>query len=183
MRSVSRTAWAVVEVPEGSGSVAVAVAGACSDAGYSGCYCCFRYHHCTEAVTNAVVVCDHCLPLIFLLHRLHHHGVDAFAAGVAIARSAHPASAAFRFSAGADALPADDARLDHSAVAGAVVAAAAARIAASGFAVAAVVVLVFAVDGDGGAAVDVDPSTSPIVCAFAEHAVHAVLPSADHVIQ
>lgn len=179
MLSVSRTAWAVVEVPEGSGSVAVVVAGACSGAGYSGCYCCFRYHHCTEAVTNAVVVCDHCLPLLFLLHRLHRRGVDAFAAGVAIARSARPDFSAARFAAAVGALPADDARLDHSAVA----VSAAPGIVAAGFAVAAGVVRAFAVDGDGGAAVDVGPSTTPTVDAFAEHAVHAALPSADRVTQ
>jgi len=118
----------VAEVLEGSGSgsVVVAVVGAYSGAGCSGCYCCFHYRRCTEAVTNAAVVCDHCQPLIFLLHQLRHHGVDASAAGVAIAHSVHPAFAAAPFSADVDALPADYARLDHSAVAGVVVVAAAA---------------------------------------------------------
>jgi len=168
-----------VEVLEGSGSgswsVAVAVAGVYSGAGCSGCYCCFRYHHCTEAVMNEVVVCDHCLPLIFLLHRLRRHGVDAYVAAVAIARSAHPASAAAPFAAAVDALLAHGAHPDHSALAGVVVAAAGAAAVA--------VVRAFAVDGDDGAAVDVGPSTSPTVDASAAHAVHAALPSADHVTQ
>lgn len=170
MRLVSRVAWAVAEVPEGSGSgsVAVAVVGA-SGVGCSGCCCCFRYRCCTEAVTNAVVVCDHCRPLIFLLHQLRHHGVYASAAGVAIARSAHSASAAVSFAAAVDDHPdADYAHQDHCAVV-AVVAVAA------GF--------VHAFAGDCGAAVDVDPSTSPTVDAFAVNAAHAALPSADHVTQ
>ncbi|CAI6356600.1 unnamed protein product [Macrosiphum euphorbiae] len=172
MQSVSRTALAVAEVPggSGSGSVVVAVVGAYSGAGCSGCYCCFRYRRCTEAVTNVVVVCDHYHLLIFLLQQLRRHEVDASAAGVAIAHSAHPA-----FAAAVDALPADYALPDHYAVAGVVVVAAGS--------VAAGVVHAFAVDGDSGAAVDVDPSTSPTVDASAVHAVHAALPSADHVTQ
>jgi len=163
----------VVEVPEGSGSgsVVVAVVGAYSGAGCSGCYYCFRYRRCTEVVTNVVVVCDHCQHLVFLLHQLRRHEVDASAAGVAIDRSAHSASAAAPFAAAVVALPAHYARSDHSAVAGVVVVAAAGVVHAFGF------------DGDGGAAVDVDPSTSPTVDASAVHAVHAVLPSADHVTQ
>lgn len=167
MRLVSRVAWAVAEVPEGSGSgsVAVAVVGAYSGVGCSGCCCCFRYRCCTEALMNAVVVCDHCRPLIFLLHQLRHHGVYASAAEVAIARSAHSASAAVSFAAAVHDHPADYAHQDHCAV----------------VAVAAGFVHHFA--GDVGAAVDVDPSTSPTVDAFAVNAAHAVLPSADHVTQ
>jgi len=165
---VSRTALAVAEVPEGSrsGSVAVAVVGAYSGVGCSGCCCCFRYHCCTKAVMNAVVVCDHCQPLIVLLHQLRHHGVYVFAAGVAIAHYAHSDSAAAYFAAAVDAHPADYAHQDHCAVV-AVVAVAAGAVAA----------------GDGGAVVDVDPSTSLTVDAFAVHAAHAALPSADHVTQ
>lgn len=182
MRSVSRAALAVAEVPERSGlgldlgSVAVAVAGACSGADYSGCYCCFRYHHCTEVVTNAVVVCDHRLLLIFLLHRPHRRGVDAFVAGVAIAHSAHSDSVAALFAAAVDALLADNVRLNHPAAAGVVVVVAAAAVAAG-------VVRVFSVDDYGVDAVDVGPSTILTVGASVAHAVHAALPSADHVTQ
>jgi len=132
---------------------------------------------------NAVVVCGRRLLQFFRFRRHHLHGVDAFAAGVAIDRSVHPVSAA-------GVLSADDARQDHfdlaAVVVVVVVVAAAAADAAAVVAVVAVVVVGDAgfdhafVDDDG-AAVGVGPLTSPAVDASAAHAVHAVLPFADHV--
>jgi len=176
---VCQMVWAVAEVPvdSGSGSVAVAVAGACSGVGCSDCCCYFRCHHCKEAVTNAVVVCGQYLLPFFRFQRLHLHGVDVFVAGVAIARSAHPVSAADA-AAAADVLLVDDSRSDHSAEAGVFVAAPAPAVVGVG---AADVVHAFVVDD--GAAVGVGPLTSPAVDASVAHAVHAALPSADHVTQ